>query len=65
MICFQAIFYRYSIKYLVKKKNNLVMVMSGFGFTQSPQRCKERNPDSYRDAAASQRTPREIFSTGH
>jgi len=47
----------------INQTNDLIIVVSGFGLTQSPQRCKERNPDSYRDAAASQRTPREILKT--
>jgi hypothetical protein len=45
-------------------RNKLVF---GFGFIppKAGQRDKERNPDSYRDAAASQRTLREILKPGH
>ena len=42
-------------------------VVSGFGFItpMAGQRGKERNPYSYRDAAASLRTLREILKPGH
>ncbi|HMK26663.1 MAG TPA: hypothetical protein VK483_11605 [Chitinophagaceae bacterium] len=46
-------------------KSFLIAALAGFNFTQGPQWSKERNPDSYRDAAASQRTLREILKIGH